>query len=168
MLSHDTIHVLVGRLADEALYEPASTLIVIHSGPAPDADSPSTYAMQVQTAPMGDLSAWQTGVPGLLTDLRDAIVTKTPQPPLDHLAAAVTDPAHGLELTAIGVHYTDITAMGHDVVPIERIDAVDIDGRVYQVVRIDGGHPWIAVDNAPDPNDIPATQPALAAILAAA
>jgi hypothetical protein len=166
MLSFDTIHVLTGQLVDESLSRTAPALVVIHDGPAPDGSSATTHAMQVQRAPLGDLNRWRTGVPGLLTDLRDAILNHTASPHLRLIAQAVTHSPPGMRLTAIAVHYTDIATTGDQIGPIERVDAVDIDGRVYQVTRYDGGNPWVVIDATPDPDDLPATQPGLAAILA--
>ncbi|MFG2043954.1 hypothetical protein [Dactylosporangium sp. NPDC048998] len=54
------------------------------------------------------------------------------------------------------------------VLPVRRVDAVDIDGRVYQAVRHPGGHTTVLVDDEPDPLDTPATHPGLTALLTTA
>lgn len=168
MLSPTTIHILINQLVDEVLSLPAPTLLMIHDGPVAHATDSNTRGMNVLRESIGDLRPWRTGVPGLLTDLSQAIATRTPNPRLRLMADAVTTTIPGMRLTALAVHYTDITTMAGQINRVDRVDAVDTDGRVYQVLRIEGGHPWIAVDATPDPDDIPATQPGLAAILAAA
>ncbi|HEX8630559.1 MAG TPA: hypothetical protein VF755_20560, partial [Catenuloplanes sp.] len=48
------------------------------------------------------------------------------------------------------------------------VDAVDVDGRVYQLTRHHRERtPIVLIDETPDPDDLPATQPALAALVAA-
>ena len=51
---------------------------------------------------------------------------------------------------------------------VRRVDAVDIDQRVYQLVRhADDSAGLVVVDDTPDPDDTPATQPALSRLVAA-
>jgi hypothetical protein len=63
---------------------------------------------------------------------------------------------------------TDAWAGPDNIGEVRRVDAVDVDGRVYQLTR-HRGEPAVVVliDNQPDPADIPATQPGLGALLSA-
>ncbi|MEV6931594.1 hypothetical protein AB0M46_44870 [Dactylosporangium sp. NPDC051485] len=96
----------------------------------------------------------------------------------------------GMRLVACAVLYDDIhtgvhpdaATSGHNpgntvgdssiaqvtVVPVRRVDAVDVDGRVYQAICLPGAPATVVVDDEPDPHDTPATQPGLAALLTAA
>ena len=78
MLSPTTIDILINQLVDEVLSLPAPTLLMIHDGPVAHATDSNTRGMNVLRESIGDLRPWRTGVPGLLTDLSQAIATRTP------------------------------------------------------------------------------------------
>jgi hypothetical protein len=63
---------------------------------------------------------------------------------------------------------TDAGAGPDGIGEVRRVDAVDVDGRVYQLTR-HRGEPAVVVliDDQPDPADTPATQPGLGALLSA-
>ena len=52
---------------------------------------------------------------------------------------------------------------------LRRVEAVDVDGRVYQLSRRPGEtRPVVLLDEQPDPGDLPATYPPLARLATAA
>lgn len=68
---------------------------------------------------------------------------------------------------AWAVLYEDLDTSDERISAVRRVEAVDADGRVYQVARHpDQATPRVRVDPSPDPTDIPATHPALTALLA--
>lgn len=74
----------------------------------------------------------------------------------------------GVRLLACAVRYADIDLDADTPRVVQRIDAVDIDGRLYRLVR----HcrvtpPALLIDDTAVPHDVPATHPALLDILAA-
>jgi len=81
-------------------------------------------------------------------------------------AGMLTAPATA-RLLAWAVLYEDVDADPAGIAEVRRVDAVDIDGRVYQLTRRRGEpHVVVAVDDHPDPGDTPATHPGLTALLA--
>jgi hypothetical protein len=86
---------------------------------------------------------------------------------------AVTDRASGTgetgpRLLAGAVRYADIDLDADTPRVVQRIDAVDTDGRVYRLVRhCRVAPPTLLIDDTAVPHDVPATHPALLDILAA-
>jgi hypothetical protein len=74
----------------------------------------------------------------------------------------------GMRLLACAVRYADIDLDADTPRAVQRIDAVDTDGRLYRLVRHCGGTaPTLLIDDTAVPHDVPATHPALLDILAA-
>jgi hypothetical protein len=83
-------------------------------------------------------------------------------------ADAIANATPGTRLLAWAVLYHDVLAGPGGICQARRVDAVDIDGRVYQITRLRGEAVAVVVlDDQPDPDDTPATQPGLTALLAA-
>ena len=75
----------------------------------------------------------------------------------------------GLRPLAWAVCYDDLLTDTDPLTRVRRVEAVDADGRVYQLSRTTReSHPVVLVDEQPDPADLPATYPALAQLAAAA
>jgi hypothetical protein len=71
-----------------------------------------------------------------------------------------------LRVLAWAVRYEDILADDLDLAQIRRVEAVDIDGRVYQITRLRGErHGLVLIDDQPDPDNLPATHTGLSALL---
>ena len=83
----------------------------------------------------------------------------------DDLAAlrhALREPRPGLRLLAWAVCYDDLLADEAGLVALRRLEAVDVDGRVYQFSRRPGEPgPVVLLDEQADPGDLPATYPPL-------
>ena len=81
-------------------------------------------------------------------------------------ADAVTSPDPDAPLLAWAVAYEDLHADPEQLRDARRVDAVDVDARVYQLTRLRGEpHPLVVIDDEVDPRDTPATYPALTALL---
>jgi hypothetical protein len=79
-------------------------------------------------------------------------------------------PNRGLpDVAAVAVLYDDLhVAPPGAIVGCRRVDAVDGDGRIYQLVRLYGEpHATVLVNDTPDPTTTTATQPALTCLRAA-
>jgi hypothetical protein len=50
---------------------------------------------------------------------------------------------------------------------MRRVDAVDVNGRVYQITRLRGEAIAVVIDDQPDPGATPANHPGLTALLSA-
>ncbi len=93
----------------------------------------------------------------------------TAAPRVGSCADAIGNATPGARLLAWAVLYHDVLAGPGGICRARRVDAVDIDGRVYQITRLRGEAVAVVVlDDQPDPDDTPATQPGLTALLAAA
>ncbi len=173
-------------------------LAVLHDQPHPDPDPPTGGArlrrLRVDLVPISprDLATHPAGLPGYLHDIATHLTTGLDAglagpPAAGHRrvgAAAVlaalwaarqgSRPDVPIRVLAWAVAYEDITTLtggsdgADEVRELRRVDAVDSDGRVYQVTR----HRFeptavVLIDDQPDPADTPATVPALAALLSA-
>ncbi len=86
----------------------------------------------------------------------------------DIYADLITLVEPGSRPLAWAVVYDDVLADTDSIDAVRRIDAVDVDGRVYQLTRRRGeAHAVVVIDDQPDPDDTPATHPGLAALVAA-
>jgi hypothetical protein len=146
----------------------------------------------VPTSPR-DLAVHPTGLPGYLHDIAAHLtaglasgVTGPPAAGHHRIGAAAfvaglraarrsSRPGVPVRVLACAVVYEDITTLTTDgpsgadeVGEVRRVDAVDSDGRVYQVTRRRFDPATVVlVDDQPDPADTPATVPGLAALLSA-
>ena len=178
MLSFATVHALTGRLlaADASAPSgswgaPASLLLI--QDRAVHAHDPGLRAIRAVPVSLAgaETTARPGGLPGILHQVAAALSGNTPPlqgVDLDVIAAHLTEPVPELRLLGWAVRYDDVHTDDGDVYPVGRVDAVDIDGRVYQLTRLGGeAHPVVVLDEEPDPDDLPATQPGLAALVAA-
>jgi len=170
-------------------------LLVLHDQPYPPGP-PQLRTMQALsfTLDPGDLAQHTAGIPAALHALADHL--NTPDTGATGEASNAADPADAspplaairaellaatpARLLAWAVLYEDIhidanadantgAGTGPDGIgEVRRVDAVDVDGRVYQLTR-HRGEPAVVVliDDQPDPADTPATQPGLGALLSA-
>jgi hypothetical protein len=180
VLSFETVHALTGcLLAADAGVPPESwgapaTLLLIQDRPV-HAHDPGLRAIRAVPVSLAgeETTARPGGLPGILHQVAAAVSGDTPHPPLQAvdlnlIAAHLTEPVPQLRLLGWAVRYNDVHTDDGDVYPVGRVDAVDIDGRVYQLTHLGHEpHPVIVLDEEPDPDDLPATQPGLAALVAA-
>jgi hypothetical protein len=112
-----------------------------------------------------------TGPPtqaGIRAGTTAAVTSSTAAPRVGICADAIANATPGTRLLAWAVLYHDVLAGPGGICQARRVDAVDIDGRVYQITRLRGEAVAVVVlDDQPDPDDTPATQPGLTALLAA-
>lgn len=179
MLTFDTVHALTGCLLDadahaETLgWNSPPVLLLLHHRPplTPTARRPheiTGVAFAVHTRDWPEHSA---RLPALLSDLAARMGAYVqPESRLDakirRAAELMLMTERGARLLAWAVVYEDVLADDTAICQVRRVDAVDIDGRVYQVSRLRGeAHPLVVIDDQPDPGDIPATQPGLAALV---
>ena len=184
MLSFNTTHAITGCLLDADTHATAdafrgpAVLLVLHDRPLAPAGRRQLRQIRAVAMPLDphEVAGHTQGIPGLLTDLAAAL-TDTPT----DAAAAVADPdlaaftdaivhtAPDARLLAWAVLYHDLHAGPAGIRETRRVDAVDIDGRVYQISRL-RGEPLavVLIDDQPDPAATPATHPGLAALLTAA
>jgi len=148
--------------ADATIAGPADPLLIAYTG-WPPRPVPAPIASR----------RWHThpgGVPGLLA----ALATTLTHP---HAATSLAVAAIGRDihrsvtparLIAWAVLYDDLHTDTTAIHPVRHVDAVDIDQRVYQLRRhADDTAGLVVVDDTPDPEDTPATQPALSRLVAA-
>src|SRR6185295_76878 len=85
------------------------------------------------------------------------------------LRQALRDPSPGSRLLAWAVCYDDLLADDEGIAAVRRMEAVDVDGRVYQFSRRPGEpQPVVLLDEQADPADLPATYPPLARLASTA
>ncbi|GAA3302438.1 hypothetical protein Dvina_51605 [Dactylosporangium vinaceum] len=171
--------------------EPPYTLLVLHDGDAVDAPPGTRCLAGVAVAIHPVLvGSYRRGLIDLLPDLAAALAPSDHGAALrpdelsaliqrraaDRLTGVFTPPQPGMRLVACAIAYDDVhtdvdlgAAGGSDpILMVRRIDAVDVDGRVYQAVLLPSAHATVLVDDEPDPVDTPATYAGLTALLAAA
>jgi hypothetical protein len=181
VLSFDTVHALTDCLirlqADDrctpaAAPELLGTLMLAQDNPA---GSPHGHLRQLRTLYVPLLAGPQLHhtLPAALHHVADALSgTAHTAPPDGPLSAADLTLLHaqlrnyrpGLRLLAWAVCYDDVRATPpHGLTLLRRVDAVDADGRVYQLSRRpDETQPTVTLDDRPNPGDLPATYPPLA------
>jgi hypothetical protein len=148
--------------ADATIAGPADPLLIALTGWPP----------RPILAPI-DARMWHThpgGVPGLLetvaTTLTDPAATTSAA--VQAIGREIHRTVTPARLIAWAVLYDDLHTDPTGLHPVRRIDAVDIDQRVFQLWRhADDRAGLVVVDDTPDPEDTPATQPALARLVAA-
>lgn len=95
--------------------------------------------------------------------------TTGPIPAVMASVNASTGDAPGFRMLACAALDDDIVIAADGPHGCRRLDAVDIDGRVYQLTRYHAEtHPVVTVDDIDEPHDTPAAIPALQSVLTAA
>ncbi|MBU8857749.1 MULTISPECIES: hypothetical protein [unclassified Micromonospora] len=150
-----------------------ATLLLIHDWPLNPA-LPRRRKMRSLEFPLHpeDLLAHPAGLPALLhrlaEQLRDPATVTPYQKILQTMLARARATAPDVRLLAWAVCYHDIHLRDGRPALVRRVDAVDIDQRVYQLTHpLDEDRPFVLVDDAADPADTPATRSGLAALLTA-
>ena len=123
-----------------------------------------------------DARLWHThagGVPGLLGALANTLSTHPNAATTGSVAVQVIGreihrTVIAARLIAWAVLCDDLHTDDTGIHPVRRVDAVDIDQRVYQLRRhADQVVGLVVVDDTPDPADTPATQPPLSRLVTA-
>ncbi|WP_422733864.1 hypothetical protein ACN26Y_28490 [Micromonospora sp. WMMD558] len=176
MLSFTAVHTLTGCLlvadaeADALGWGTPVTLLLIHDRPHLTGGPMPLREMRSVEFPLrrGDVLADPAGIPALLDRVAAHLHQRPYLSALDTILGVVRWSAPDAELRAWAICYTDSLTIGGQPRQVRRIDAVDTDGRLYQLTRLRGeDHPLLAVDDTPDPDGAPATYPGLSALLAA-
>lgn len=175
MLSSGTVHAITNHLLAAAETLTAArdggcppTLLLIHDHPI-DGDNSTLRAMGAVEFPLptDGTGGGHRGLADLLHEVA-ATITAVVDATAPHVPPTqiLTDRTPGMRLLAWAVRYDDVDTTDDDPRLVRRVDAVDIDGRVYQLTRHPGERkPIVLIDETPDPDDLPATQPALAALV---
>lgn len=168
MLSFRTTHAITGELivtTRSADWSSNPLLLLIQDRPTRHPDAPNARQLRVTLI---DLPAhlW-TAHPGGVAAVLDALAAAASHPthPITHHDDRFGPDARTL---AVAVCYDDIAADPEtgSVAAIRRVDAVDIDGRVYQLSQLPGEvSAVVSVDEQPHPDDTPATHPGLRGLL---
>jgi hypothetical protein len=195
VLSFDTVHAVTDCLldadahADAAGFGGPDVLLLLQDRPL---TSPGPRRLRLMRAMAftlcpQDLAGHIEGIPAMLHRLAAALAgspgsclagrptqpatgadTNITGPRVGVCVDAIVNAAPGARLLAWAVLYDDVLASAGGIRQTRRVDAVDIDGRVYQVTRLRGeARAVVVLDEQPDPDDTPATQPGLTALLAA-
>ncbi|MGA8113919.1 MAG: hypothetical protein WCA46_09685 [Actinocatenispora sp.] len=114
-------------------------------------------------------------LPAALDHLADTLTAEHTPPhgplhehDLQRLRDTLAEPLPALRLIAWAVLYDDIAIHADHLTPVRRVDAVDVDGRVYQLHRRHTEQrPVVLIDEHPG-SPLTATQPALARLVTAA
>ncbi|MEU5529379.1 hypothetical protein ABZ744_20830 [Micromonospora chersina] len=180
MLSFAAVHTLAGCLlavdadADALDWGRPVTLLLIHDRPLiTDGPTPVRQMRSVEfPLHRDDLLTDPAGLPALLHRLAASLDEPEAAAPyratLDTIVRLIRATQPDVRLLAWAACYDDILTDDGQPRQVRRIDAVDTDGRVYQLTHHRGeDDPALVVDDAPDPDDTPATQPGLAALVAA-
>lgn len=181
MLSFDTVHAITDSLLDlhrdptVARLSDPPVLVVLHDQPVTtDTDTKVRYRTITTTyVPHAFAPTDTRHIDDVLHRLAGAYRndrTTAPDPTnLRHLFTASNTGAPVPRLLAWALLYHDVSTDGsHEVHLVRRVDAIDTDARVYQVTRLrHEPHPFVVIDEEPDAGAIPATQPALSALLGA-
>jgi hypothetical protein len=196
VLSFDTTHAITGCLVraetDAHLrgWGGPPVLLVLHDQPYPLAGPHPLRRMRALSFALDptDVAACTAGIPALLHELAEHLSDPDAgRPGRGGAADPATRPAQiraGIltappaRLLAWAALYEDVhidvgigAGIGADpagIGEVRRVDAVDVDGRVYQLTRR-RGEPAVVVliDDQPDPGDTPATHAGLTALLSA-
>ncbi|WP_319461460.1 hypothetical protein [Micromonospora sp. RTP1Z1] len=178
MLSFTAVHALSECLlaahaeADLTGWGNPSTLLLIHDQPL-DAVSP-TYRRTMRSVEFPLHPDDRHIDPATLPDLLHRLAADLDQSggaavgyraTLDAIVTLIRRTTPDARLHAWAALYTD---SGGDTSLVRRVDAVDTDGRLYQVTQARGeGQPLLATTDHPEPDSAPATWQGLAALLAA-
>ncbi|MGW3607942.1 hypothetical protein [Micromonospora sp. NPDC005161] len=180
MLSFPAVHTLASCLlaantdAETLGWGSPATLLIVHDRRLDTARPAPLHGMRGLEFPLhpDDLLTEPAGLPALLHRLAAGL--EHPDPPrayqatLDTIIGLIRQREPDARLLAWAALYDDILTVYGERRQVRRVDAVDIDGRVYQLTHQRGeDHPLLLVDDIADPNNAPATVPGLAALLAA-
>jgi hypothetical protein len=168
MLSFRTTHAITGELlaaTRSAGWSSHPLLLIIEDRPAGHPDHPDARHLRVTPIDLPEQlwAAHPGGVAAVLEDLAGGV--QDPSRPIRHHDGSFGPHAR---LLAVAVCYDDIaTDPDNDTVAmVRRVDAVDTDGRVYQLTQLPTETNAIAfLDEEPDPRDTPATHPGLSGLL---
>lgn len=178
MLSPTTTRAVIGCLLHADAHIPSGNggsppvLIVIHQRPSRSAGG-RLRRLRTIVCPLHPNGLASPGLADLLIELAAHLTGAPLATSRANLcpmvcAALRTATRTGARLLAYAVRYDDVLADAEAICGVHRVDAIDIDGRVYQITRPDGAATAVVlVDEQPDPDDTPATQPGLAALVAA-
>ena len=178
MLSFTAVHALAGCLlatdvdAEHLGWGQPPTLLLIHTRPLHTA-SPA-HALRSVEFPLrrDDLLTDPAGLPALLhrlaAGLRQPHAATPYQATLDTIVRLIRATEPDARLLAWATCYDDTRTINDAPRQARRIDAVDTDGRLYQLTHPRGDdQPLLLIDDTPDPGDVPATYPGLTALLTA-
>jgi hypothetical protein len=188
VLSLDTVHALVDHLVQLDTAQPAparrlrelGTIALVHDF-ALRHGTPDQRGLRVLQLPLVTDHRRHQPLPATLHAIADALIAdaRAGHPPqhsdvaldpfdLTVLRQEALRPDPGLRPLAWAVCYDDLLTDTDPLTRVRRVEAVDADGRVYQLSRTTReSHPVVLVDEQPDPADLPATYPALAQLAAA-
>ncbi|SBT65654.1 hypothetical protein GA0070622_2655 [Micromonospora sediminicola] len=178
MLSLTAVHALAGCLlatdvdAEHLGWGQPPTLLLIHTRPLHTA-SPARALRSVEfPLRRDDLLTDPAGLPALLhrlaAGLRQPHAATPYQATLDTIVRLIRATEPDARLLAWATCYDDILTNGDAPGQARRINAVDTDGRLYQLTHPRGDdQPLLLIDDSPDPGNVPATYPGLTALLTA-
>lgn len=185
MLSFNAVHTLTGCLldveasADLLGWGRPPLLLLVQDRPAPSGLS-TRRQMRALQLPLNErhVGQYRAGLADFLRDLATVLSTgeRAPRPTLigpltacidiNHLADLTADPTPDSRLLAWAVCYEDVLVDSEDLHEVRRLDAVDADGRYYQITRVrDEPLPVVFVDEQPDQDDEPATRTGLTTLV---
>jgi hypothetical protein len=168
MLTFDTTHALTGVLiaaeqaAASAGWGATPQLRVVLDTAAAGASPTRRLASSLLPVPADGWYAHPDGPLGVLTDLVAGSGSPTARAGLPH----VDQPAEAAYVLAFAFGYETRVGHGDDAVKERRVDAVDLDGRLYRLTRRHGeAHPIVAVDDDPLPDGDPPTRAPLTLLI---
>ncbi|MFE0527109.1 hypothetical protein ACFW0V_05870 [Micromonospora parva] len=181
-MSFHAVHTLTGCLlhieasADLLGWGRPPLLLLVQDRPTPSAPNGLRRQMRAAHLPLNDtrMGRYRAGLADLLPDLATALDINQPvaRPTLaacvdiGFITNLLADPTPGLRLLAWAVCYEDVLVESDDLHEVRRVDAVDADGRGYQITRLRGEpHPVVRVDDPVDHDGAPATRSALARLI---
>ncbi|MEO3780480.1 hypothetical protein ABGB16_27435 [Micromonospora sp. B11E3] len=180
MLSFNAVRTLTECLiaadadADQMGWGQPPTLLLVHDWLLAPVTPRRRRKMRSLEFPLhrDDMLADPAGLPALLHRLAAGLTSPTAPTPyqttLDTIIRRIRATAPDARLVAWAACYDDIHTRDGQPRQVRRVDAVDTDGRVYQLTHPRGeDQPVVRVAGTPDPHDIPATYPGLVALLAA-
>ncbi|MGN9920281.1 hypothetical protein [Micromonospora palomenae] len=181
MLSFSAVHTLAGCLlavdadADVLGWGRPATLLLLHDRPLHPDGPARLRAVRSVEFPLhpDDLLTDPAGLPALLHRLATALgqpdreAATAYQVTLDTIIGLIGIGPRG-RLLAWAVVYDDILTTAGGRRRVHRVDAVDTDGRLYQLTHLHGEeHPALAVHDGPGAANTTPAGPGLAALLAA-
>lgn len=178
MLSFPTVHALTGCLldleasADQRGWGHPPLLLLIQDQPSPSAPHRTRRQMTAVQVPVHPtrVGRYRAGLADFLLALDAALRADQPlwRPTLAAcvdlvlISDLVDDPSPGLRLLAWALCYEDVLVECDELHEIRRVDAVDTDGRGYQLTRLRSEpHPVVVIDEHPDGGYEPATRAGL-------